>query len=304
MNLIHLAIGLFMYRKSLLYFLLSVLSVSLLFSCRQLSSQPQTYACDTMTTQRVELYRSDASKTIKKQSRYTQGLLVHQGNIYESTGYWGYSGIYLLHQGRTDDQLVKLDDQYFGEGLTFFNDTAFQLTWRAGKAFSYRFDSSQSSHFQLQKTFSYAGEGWGLTTLDQHLVMSDGSSNLRLIEPEDFSVKKVIAVHHGTNSVDRLNELESVKGLVLSNVYGKNNIIGINPTSGCVEAVVDAAPLVASVQAELREVKSPVCGEQCHAQDFVLNGIAYDADADEIYITGKNWPFIFAYDNFLKQASR
>ena len=247
----------------------------------------------------IILDRSNVVQTISKQNRYTQGLLIRNGQIYESTGFWKHSGIYVIHPNGDDSELAKLHDKYFGEGLTFFGDTAFQLTWQAGIAFSYNFSPSASRQAPT-KNFSYTGEGWGLTTLGNELVMSDGSSKIKFLNPNDFAVTRTITVRYGSDEIDGLNELEAVNGSILSNVYGQNYILQIDATNGCVQTPIDATPLVESIESQLGKVEKPICGDQCSEWDFVINGIAYDSENDQIYITGKNWPFIFVFDNFLK----
>lgn len=206
---------------------------------------------------------------------FTQGLIFRDGALYESTGKYGHSSLRKveLETGRVL-QKTKVDDYFFAEGLSLFKQQLIQLSWKAGKAFVYDKDS-----FNLIKTFDYRGEGWGLTTYNDQLIMSDGSSVLRILDPKTFKQTKRISVYLRGRPVKHLNELEMVKGNVFANVWQTNHIVIISPQSGQVTAVVDLTGLSSSLAS----------GSKAN----VLNGIAYDSEGDRLFVTGKYWPKLF-----------
>lgn len=206
---------------------------------------------------------------------FTQGLEYHDGALYEGTGRKGRSSVrrVTLETGEIE-QIRELDDAYFGEGITILGDRIYQLTWRSRKGFIYDLAS-----FELLGTFSYAGEGWGLTTDGVHLYMSDGTAKLRAIDPETFEVVREIEVREGDRRVQLLNELEWVNGEILANVYQTSYAVRIDPRSGQVTGWVQLADLLAPTERT--------------ANTDVLNGIAYDAEGDRLFVTGKNWPKVF-----------
>lgn len=206
---------------------------------------------------------------------FTQGLVYEAGAFYESTGLEGKSsvrkvdansGIVLREQ--------KLDKRYFGEGLALFGGELFQLTWKSGVAFVY-----DTATFALRRSFRYQGEGWGLTTDGTSLLMSDGTSRIRFLDPRTGAVRRSVTVTDAGAPVEKLNELEFVKGELLANIWQTNQIARIDPATGKVTAWIDAAGLLTS--AERREDVD------------VLNGIAYDAGGDRLFVTGKLWPRVF-----------
>jgi glutamine cyclotransferase len=150
----------------------------------------------------------------------------------------------------------------------------FQLTWRNQKAFVYGLDD-----FKLEHEFTYAGEGWGLTTDGVSLIMSDGTSQIRFLDPATFAEKRRITVRMSGHAVDRLNELEYVKGSILANVWGSDDVVRVDPATGRVTAVIDFGGLLS---AQDRDENTDV-----------LNGIAYDAPGDRLFVTGKRWPKVF-----------
>jgi glutamine cyclotransferase len=206
---------------------------------------------------------------------FTQGLVYDAGAFYESTGLEekssvrkvdAASGIVLREK--------KLEARYFGEGLAMLRGDLFQLTWKSGIGFVY-----DTATFALRRSFRYLGEGWGLTTDGESLIMSDGTSRLRFLDPATGAVRRTVTVADAGVPVDKLNELEFVKGEVLANIWQTNQIVRIDPASGAVVAWIDAAGLLTS--AERRE------------EVDVLNGIAYDAAGDRLFVTGKLWPRVF-----------
>jgi glutaminyl-peptide cyclotransferase len=206
---------------------------------------------------------------------FTQGLNFVDGVLYEGTGLNGKSSVrkVKLENGQVL-QIQKIGDEYFGEGIAVFRDRIFELTWRSEVGFIY----DRNSLARIG-TFTYQGEGWGLTTDGTRLIMSDGSSSLRFLDPATQKETGRIQVRDGSVAVAELNELEFVKGEVFANVWQTDRIARIDPKSGRVVGWIDLQGLLSPADA---------------AQGVdVLNGIAYDAAKDRLFVTGKLWPKIF-----------
>jgi len=206
---------------------------------------------------------------------FTQGLIYLDGHIYESTGLNGRSTLRMVdpESGRIL-QHVDLPSQYFGEGLTEWGSTLIQLTWQAHTALVYdRFG------FRLLRTFHYQGEGWGLTQDGKNLILSDGTATLRFLDPETSrEVGRVVVTDHGI-PVTELNELEFVHGQIYANIWHSDQIVRIAPSTGKVLGWVDLSGLLPESQRSDPEA--------------VLNGIAWDAAHDRLFVTGKLWPKLF-----------
>ena len=190
--------------------------------------------------------------------------------------------------------LFSIERSLFGEGLARIGDQFYQLTWRNGLAFVYRYDTA-GQRLSRTATYRHEGEGWGLTDFDNELVLSDGSDKLSFLDPKTFTVLRQVPVRLGGHPVRYLNELESVDQLILANIYGDSSVVAIDPANGCVTTVIDASRLFAAMKEKFESLPDPICAGPCSPWDFVLNGIAYDPQAGELYITGKNWPLIFVY---------
>ncbi len=243
---------------------------------------------------------TSAVRTLSKVPAYTQGLIFTDGWLYESTGQKGHSAIYRLSpEDGERSRLFTLDRNLFGEGLAKLGKRFYQLTWRSGLAFAYEIDGSGTNLSRTQ-TFRRAGEGWGLTVHEDELVLSDGSDRLSFVDPDTFEPTREVAVRLGEQPLPKLNELELIGGTVFANVYGDSSIVGVDPESGCVTAVIDTRPLVAEMAREFENLSNPICSGPCSAWDFVVNGIAYDPQKDELYITGKNWPRMFVYRGLIR----
>ncbi len=206
---------------------------------------------------------------------FTQGLIFKDGYLYESTGNYGHSSLRKVEL-KTGNilQNKRMENKIFAEGLTSFNQQLVQLSWKKGTAFIYSTDS-----FDLIKTFSYPGEGWGLTSFNNQLIMSDGSSVLRFLDPVTFKVISRLSVTLQGRPVKHLNELEMVKGKIFANVWRSDQIVIISPQTGQVIGVVNLAGLL----------KKYAAGARAN----VLNGIAYDTEGDRLFVTGKHWPKLF-----------
>lgn len=205
---------------------------------------------------------------------FTQGLIYLDGYLYESTGRRGQSSLRRvdLATGRIE-QIRALAPEFFAEGLTGFDDRLIQLTWQAGVGFVYR-----RSDFSPLERFRYPGEGWGLTHDGNRLIMSDGTANLRFLDPNDFSQTGSVTVTFEGDPVVYLNELEFIDGEIWANVWMEEVVARIDPATGRVRGWIDLAALYPSGQ---------------RAADAVVNGIAYDEATDRIFVTGKLWPAIF-----------
>jgi glutamine cyclotransferase len=206
---------------------------------------------------------------------FTQGLLYLDGVLYESTGLNGQSSLRKVDL-KTGNVLkrVEVPAEYFAEGLALLDGKLFQLTWQNHTGFVYNLES-----FQLEKKFSYDGEGWGLTTDGHWLILSDGTDQIRFLDPVTFEVKRTIRVSARGRPVDQLNELEYIKGQIYANIWRTDYVARIDPATGNVTGAIDFKGLLAP---------------QDHSADTdVLNGIAYDAKEDRLFITGKKWPKLF-----------
>jgi glutaminyl-peptide cyclotransferase len=205
---------------------------------------------------------------------FTQGLVYRDGYLFESTGRNGRSSLrkVRLETGEVV-QRHDVDRRYFAEGLAGWGDRLVQLTYQTNVAFVY-----ERSSFRLLKTFDYPGEGWGLTHDGRQLIMSDGTPRLRFLDPETFKETGRVLVSDPSGPVEDLNELEVVKGDVYANVWLTDRIAIITPGSGRVTGWIDLSGLLRG-----RNVDA----------DAVLNGIAYDAARDRLFVTGKLWPRLF-----------
>ena len=205
---------------------------------------------------------------------YTQGLLWHEGHLYESAGQYGRSTLRRVDPA-TGEVLSsrQLPPEFFGEGLARVEDRLIQLSWRGGTALVW--DREELTEVGRHH---YEGEGWGLCFDGHHLVMSDGTSRLTFRDPETFEVVRQIRVVLRDGAVGRLNELECAEGWIYANVYTTDWIVQIDPQSGLVHELIDAAGLLSPEEARSAEV---------------LNGIAYNPEERVFYLTGKLWPKLF-----------
>lgn len=205
---------------------------------------------------------------------FTQGLVYADGVLYEGTGLNGQSGIrkVKLETGEVL-QIQPLESRHFGEGIALVGDHIIQLTWQSGVGFVY-----DRTTFQRQRTFTYRGEGWGLTYDGSRLIMSDGSSTLRFLDPETYRETGRLQVRDRGTPVTQLNELEIVKGEIFANVWQTERIVRISPKTGEVLGWIDMRGLLSPAEASRVDV---------------MNGIAYDAKNDRLFVTGKHWPKLF-----------
>src|SRR5579864_7502501 len=238
-----------------------ILSSSAL-TAAQISARADSY-------QVVHVYPHDANA-------FTQGLIYADGHLYESTGLNGKSSLRMVDLASgTVLQKHDLPPDMFGEGLTDWGSTLIQLTWTSHKAFVYdRFS------FATQRTMSYEGEGWGLTHDATQLIMSDGTSYLRFVDPKSLRpIRRLRVTDQSGRPVERLNELEGVGGEIYANVWETDEIVRISPHTGKVLGRID--------------LKGIIDRRELHGEGAVLNGIAYDAKGGRLFVTGKLWPKLF-----------
>ena len=206
---------------------------------------------------------------------FTEGLVYLDGFLYEGVGLYKHSSIRKtsLETGEIL-QIHDLAPEYFGEGITIWQDRLIQLTWKSGTGFIYDLAS-----FAPLDSFAYPGEGWGLTHDGEQLIMSDGTNEIRFLDPETLAENGRIQVQDPSGPVVRLNELEYIHGEIWANVWQTNRIARIDPATGQVLAWVDLTGLLSPAL-----ITQPV---------DVLNGIAYDAAGDRLFVTGKWWPRLY-----------
>jgi glutaminyl-peptide cyclotransferase len=209
---------------------------------------------------------------------FTEGLFYLDGKLYESTG---LNRMSTIREVRLEDgkvlRSVDLAPQYFGEGIVNWGDEIISLTWQDGIGFRWH-----RSDFRPTGQFRYPGEGWALTQDGNNVIMSDGTSELRFLDPATMAERKRVTVTYNGQPVARLNELEWVKGEIFANIWMGRRIARIDPASGRVKGWIDLADLAT---------------ENANGDpDSVLNGIAYDAKADRLFVTGKNWAKLYEID--------
>jgi glutamine cyclotransferase len=206
---------------------------------------------------------------------FTQGLLIHQGELYESTGQdSSWIGVVDIRTGLANRKVV-LDNKFFGEGIALLNNKVYQLTWRSKVGFVYSFPN-----FTKIKEFNYEGEGWGLTTDGTHLIMSNGTAEIRVLDSATLKPVRTLTVQHKGIPVTALNELEYVDGDLYANIWNTNLIARIDLESGEVTGFLDLSELVQQAR-------------RINPNADVLNGIAWHPATQTMLITGKYWPYIF-----------
>ncbi|MBA7573878.1 hypothetical protein ES708_15679 [subsurface metagenome] len=208
-------------------------------------------------------------------SAFTEGLVFEDGVLYEGTGLHGYSTLrrVKLETGQIL-QIYELSPQFFGEGVTIYGNKIIQLTWKSHIGFVY-----DKYSFKLLQEFNYPDEGWGITHNGKHLIMSDGTETLHFLDPETFEEISQIEVSANNIPVTRINELEYIQGEIYANIWQTERIARIDPLTGQVIGWIN-----------LKGILSP----EDHSETVdVLNGIAYDAKNDRLFVTGKFWPKLF-----------
>lgn len=227
---------------------------------------PGAWAVQQITYEQLE-------KLTHAETHFTQGLLFHEGVLFEGTGEYGSSRLVRYRQDHQTPGISRpLPARYFGEGIAIYEDRLYQLTWRENEALIY-----SPTNLARLGSFNYQGDGWGLTADARGLWMSNGSSELRQIDTEG-NIQATLQVTYNGAPLDRLNELEWVEGYFLANRWYDNQIYFIEDQSGEVEAVLDLSALAQPHQAD---------------RNHVLNGVAWHAERRTLWITGKNWDSLY-----------
>lgn len=248
---------------------------SRLFASFVLCLLPILISCSAQSTEAVEYDYTILERRNHNPEIFTQGYIVEGNNFYESSGLYRRS--FILRYSKSDDEgaepakRLDLPPNIFAEGLTLFNDRLYLLSWKEGQAWAF-----DKNSFEILDTYRYSGEGWGLTHDGELLIMSDGTATLRFYN-EDFDLQGSQQVRFNGKALTQLNELEYHDGIVWANRWYDTRIFAINRHNGEVEAFVDLAALHREAAGASRE--------------SVVNGIAYDADADAFWVTGKYWRY-------------
>lgn len=264
------------FKPTLLLIIMIAIILGSLTSCTLLTKQSQTEVVPAVPEPLEQNLGYEILATYPHDPTcYTQGLVIDEGIFYESCGLYSQSSIRKVDpvsgvaQSETD-----LGANYFAEGLVLLDDKLYQLTWKENTGFVY-----DASTLELLRTFNYQTEGWGLTTDGSALILSDGTNTLYWLDPGTMQVVRQVNVSYQGQSVEYLNELEYINGLIFANIYMTDSIVAINPEDGGVISLIDLTGL-------RPEQNQAMQGE-------VLNGIAYDAINDKLYLTGKNWPSLY-----------
>jgi glutaminyl-peptide cyclotransferase len=223
---------------------------------------------------KLRVYKAEVVATLPHDGEaFTEGLFFQDGALYESTGEVGTSGFRKVKPETGEVlQQSELEPPYFGEGIVAFNGKLYQVTWQDKAGFIYNLKD-----FTRSGTFSYDGEGWGMTHDDKSLILSDGTANLRFLDPATLKVTSTLKVTAEGCPVAKLNELEWIDGEIWANIWETGLIARIDPSSGKVRSFVDVSAL----------------GPFQRDRDDVANGIAYDATGKRIFVTGKRWPQLY-----------
>lgn len=262
---------------------------------RQLAASAALAACGILVSRAVDLRAQRRAPTPVSGYRvvksyphdanaYTQGLIFRGGFLYESTGQHGQSTLrkVKLETGEVLQQR-RIDSVHFAEGLTEWKGRLFQLTWQSNVAFVY-----DLATFAPVTTLKYPGEGWGLTAGPDSLILSDGTADLRFLDPATFKELRRVTVRDGSTAIDQLNELEFVRGEVWANVWHTDRIARIHPRTGRVTGWIDLSGLMSMYRLDA---------------ESVLNGIAYDPASQRLFVTGKMWPKLFEIQVVPKPAA-
>ena len=208
-----------------------------------------------------------------KKNHFTQGLFFADGILYESTGLYGKSGLYRYDKNFKIQDSLKLEKQYFGEGSVAIADEIFLLTWKSNTAFKI-----DKQTFKIKKKYKIPTEGWGITFCNNQIYLSDGSSNLYTVSPENFNYENTFPIFYKNIPVQNLNELECVNNFLYANIWGSDSIAIIDLNSNQVIRFLDFSEKATAIREKDKNAE-------------VLNGMAYDGKF--LWITGKLWPYIY-----------
>jgi len=266
----------------LLIVIAALLALSLFFYNEK---HNQFQVTTTPTIQDVPVYKCEIINSYPHdRNAFTQGLVFENNHLYEGTGLYGRSSLRKIQlETGTILKVRNLSDQYFGEGITIYQNKIIQLTWKNYVGFVYDKD-----YFLKIQEFHYPSEGWGITYDGEHLILSDGTSKLHFIDPETFEEVRQIQVFSNEGPVKHLNELEYVKGDIYANVWQTNFIALISPATGQVTGWIDVT--------ELQNLEN-------NHPSSIPNGIAYDHENDRLFVTGKLWSKIFEIELVLQDQT-
>lgn len=250
---------------------------AILFGCTAKNEPPVDMARETSTQPAParELKYSCITRLPHDAEAFTQGLEVYNGAFLESTGQYGSSSI--RHVEIKSGKVLKksmIDRAYFGEGITQLNNTIYMLTWLNQKGLMF-----DAKTLRQTGSFTYSGEGWGVTNDGKYLYMSNGTSVITVLDPSTWTVVRTIPVTLDGMAVSQLNELEWIEGQIWANVWQSDRVVRIAPSTGYVTGVMDLTGILPS-------------NERTPTTD-VLNGLAWDSTHKTLFVTGKNWPAIF-----------
>jgi glutaminyl-peptide cyclotransferase len=268
--------------------LFTLMALATFFSCNNNSSDPTPE--DTVPTGNglaapKQLQAILMAEYPHDTAAFTEGLLVHNGKLYESTGLMKQSFIQItdIKSGKIEKKIPLKDPSIFGEGINILGDKLYQLTYQNHVAYAYNL----SDLTKPIQTFTWHSEGWGMTNNGTDLIISDGqaSGNLYFVNPANFTTKRIIQVMDNNGPVDSINELEYINGFIYANVWGSTFILQIDPDNGHVIGKLETTDLLKSFYSSY-----PINWQELNN---VLNGIAYDSTTKKMFITGKRWPKIF-----------
>lgn len=219
----------------------------------------------------VKVYTHDTSA-------YTQGLEWYGETLFESTGNYGKSVLHKLDANMQGiGKKINLSKELFGEGVTIFKDKIYQLTWKEHKVLVY-----DANTLQKEKELYWQYEGWGITHNDSALIISTGGSDIYVVDPNTFAIQKTIGVYNNYGYVSDINELEYVDGKIYANLYGQNEVVVIEPTTGQIVNSINFSNLLAQANVKYNPTTIDI--------GYVLNGIAYQPKSKTFFVTGKCWP--------------
>lgn len=213
---------------------------------------------------------------------FTQGLIYYNNQMYEGTGQKKESTLRKVdYKTGVVQKKIDIDPNLFGEGITIMNDTVYQLTWQDHSILVYNLKD-----WKLIKKTNWPNEGWGITDDKNNLIISDGTDKLYFVRPSDFKLMKIISVSNNLGPVNNINELEYINGYVYANQWETDNILKIDPNSGFVVGIMDFTDA-------LKKYANINYDAQAQDEGAVLNGIAWDAAGNKMFVTGKRWPKLF-----------
>ena len=263
-------------KPALLLIIMFAIILGSLTSCTLLTKQPQAEVIPAVPDPLAQNLGYEILATLPHDPTcYTQGLVIADGIFYESCGLYSQSSLRKVDPISGDVQAeAELAATFFAEGLVLLEGKLYQLTWKENTGFVY-----DANTLELLRTFNYQTQGWGLTTDGSALILSDGSNTLYWMDPGTLHVVRQVNVSYQGQPLEYLNELEYINGKIFANIYLTDTIVAINPEDGSIVSLIDLTGLRPEQNREM--------------QGEVLNGIAFDAINDKLYLTGKNWPSLY-----------